>query len=49
MDSIRRGIAKIIDDTPLRVKLREAGHAQAAKFSAATYLTRLAAGYARLM
>lgn len=47
--SIRRGITKMIEDAPLRLKLREAGYAQAAKFSADRYLTRLAEAYARLV
>lgn len=47
-DSIRAGISRLIEDAPLRLKLREAGYAQAAKFSADKYLTRLAEAYARL-
>jgi len=47
-DSIRLGIVKLIEDDALCSKLREAGHAQAAKFSAEMYLTRLAEAYARL-
>lgn len=47
-DSIRAGITRLIEDAPLRLKLRDAGYAQAAKFSADKYLTRLAAAYTRL-
>ena len=47
-DSIRAGISRLIEDAPLRLKLREAGYAQAAKFSADKYLTRLTEAYARL-
>lgn len=47
-DSIRAGISRVIEDAPLRLKLREAGYAQTAKFSADKYLTHLAEAYARL-
>jgi glycosyltransferase involved in cell wall biosynthesis len=46
--SIRKGIAKIIEDDVLRLKLREAGYSQAAKFSADNYVARLAEAYLRL-
>ena len=47
-DSIRRGIVKMIEDDALRLKLREAGRAQAAKFSTEIYVNRLAEAYGRL-
>jgi glycosyltransferase involved in cell wall biosynthesis len=46
--SIRGGIEKLLGDDALRRSLAQKGPAQAEKFSAAAYLDRLRAAYARL-